>query len=419
MNFEQSVIGGLLRNNLAIEGVKSIVSPDDFASAQLGQVLKAIYGLSEKGSPCDVLTVADELANPKYICTIGLSELADIEELTPSAANVESYAEGVRDNAKRRLVQRVSECANDAETGAEAVEEALKQLTSINSDQNNSQKHINDALMEVVARTEQIFNGDIDYIKTGLTDLDNQINGMSGGKLYVLGARPAMGKSALALNLVLNAIKENIATMVFSLEMPSDEVTYRLVCAAANLNTRAQNNMQEEDWPKLTAGFTILKDKPLIIDDSAGYTLSYLKNAIRTHASKHNKSFYVIDYLQLIRIKGENRVQGVGEITRELKILAKDIDRPILLLSQLSRSLEQRPDKRPIMADLRESGEIEADADVIIFIYRDEVYNENSEFKGVAELVIRKNRQGEIGTVRVKSRLEYARFENLENNHYQ
>lgn len=413
MNFEQSVIGGLLRNNLAIEGVKSIVSPDDFASAQLGQVLKAIYGLSEKGSPCDVLTVADELANPKYICTIGLSELADIEELTPSAANVESYAEGVRDNAKRRLVQRVSECANDAETGAEAVEEALKQLTSINSDQKNSQKHINDALMEVVARTEQIFNGDIDYIKTGLIDLDNQINGMSGGKLYVLGARPAMGKSALALNLVLNAIKENIATMVFSLEMPSDEVTYRLVCAAANLNTRAQNNMQEEDWPKLTAGFTILKDKPLIIDDSAGYTLSYLKNAIRTHASKHDQSFYVIDYLQLIRIKGENRVQGVGEITRELKILAKDIDRPILLLSQLSRAIEQRPDKHPVMADLRESGEIEQDADVIIFIYRDEVYNDKSEFKGIAELLVRKNRQGETGIVRVKSELQYARFSNL------
>jgi len=413
MNFEQSVIGGLIRDNNAIESVKAIVNPSDFGNPHFGEVIKAIYNLSDAGAPCDTLTVFEELKNPKYVTNITIDDLISIDELTPSAANVESYAEGVKDNAKRRAVRRVSECANDAETGAQAVDEALKTLININTDQKSNQKHINEALMEVVARTEQIFNGEIDYIKTGLVDLDNQINGMTGGKLYVLGARPAMGKSALALNLALNSVKLEIPTMVFSLEMPSDEVTYRMICAAANLNTRAQNNMTEEDWPKLTAGFTILKDKPLIIDDSAGYTLSYLKNAIRTHASKHDQSFYVIDYLQLIRIKGENRVQGVGEITRELKILAKDIDRPILLLSQLSRAIEQRPDKHPVMADLRESGEIEQDADVIMFIYRDEVYNENSESKGIAELLIRKNRQGETGKVLLKSELQYARFSNL------
>jgi len=416
MNYEQGIIGSLLINPLAIEGLKPIVSPSDFGNDQLGEVLRAIYELSDSGKPVDTLSLGDELSNDKYLTTLTLNDLLAIEENTASAANVEYYAERVRDNAKRRAVQRVSECANDAESGAEAVDEALKRLLAINTEQKKNQKHVNDALNEVIKRTEEIFNGNINYIKTGLIDLDQQINGFSGGRLYLLGARPAMGKSALALNFALDAIKNNIPTMIFSLEMPSDEVTYRMICAAANLNTRAQNNMQDEDWAKITAGFNILKDKPLIIDDSAGYSLSYLKNAIRTHASKHDQSFYVVDYLQLIRVKGDNRVQGIGEISRELKLLSKDIDRPILLLSQLNRSLEQRPDKRPTMADLRESGELEQDADVIMFIYRDEVYNEDTEAKGIAEILVRKNRQGETGKVLVKSQLEYAKFSDLSLN---
>lgn len=413
MDYEQSIIGSLLLDPSAIEGLKPLVSPSDFGNDQLGEVLRAIYELSDQSKPVDTLSLSDELSNDKYLTGITLNNLLAIEEKTASAANVDYYAERVRDNAKRRAVHRVSECANDAESGAEAVDEALKRLMSINTEQRKNQKHVNDALNEVIARTEQIFNGDIDYIKTGLIDLDNQIGGFSGGKLYLLGARPAMGKSALALNFALNAIKNDVPTMVFSLEMPSDEVTYRMICAAANLNTRAQNNMQDEDWSKLTAGFNVLKDRPLIIDDSAGYSISYLKNAIRTHASKHDKSFYVVDYLQLVKVNGDNRVQGIGEISRELKLLSKDIDRPILLLSQLNRSLEQRPDKRPIMADLRESGELEQDADVIMFIYRDEVYDENSESKGIAEILVRKNRQGETGKVLVKSELQYAKFSDL------
>lgn len=414
MNYEQNVIGGMLIDPYAIEGMKALIHPADFSNAQFGEVVRAIYEMTDNDKPVDELSLSEELKNPKFATNIGVDQLLAMRDDTVSAANIEYYAGCVRDGAKRRAVHRISERAQSAETGAEAVDEALKDLLSINTENKSNQKHINDSLISVIQRTEEIFNGEIDYIKTGLSDLDNQIGGFMGGRLYVVGARPAMGKSVLALNFAMEAVKADIPTMVFSLEMPDDEVTYRMICATSNLNTRAQNNMQEEDWPKLTAGFSLLKDKPLIIDDSAGYSISYLKNAIRTHASKHEKSFYVIDYLQLIRIKGENRVQGVGEITRELKILAKDIDRPIILLSQLSRALEQRPEKRPVMSDLRESGEIEQDADVIMFIYRDEVYNDDSEAKGIAEILVRKNRQGETGKVLVRSELQYAKFKDLQ-----
>ena len=417
MSYEKSVIGSLMLDPNVIETIKGIVNPSDFGNQHLGEALRAIYELSEKGDPVDVLSVGDELGNQKYNTNINASDLADMQDDTPSAANVEYYAEQVRDGSKRRAVQSVARCANEADTGAEAVDEALKTLLSINTEQKKNQVDINDALISVINQTEAKFdamtNGIELGLKTGLTDLDEQIGGLEGGRLYVLGARPAMGKSVVGLNLALQAVKKGIPTVVFSLEMPTEEVTYRMICAASGLNTRAQNNMQESDWGLMTAGFNVLKDKPLTIDDSAGYTVSYLKNSIRTHASKHDDSFYVIDYLQLINIKGDNRVQGIGQITRELKLLAKELNRPILILSQLNRSLESRPDKRPIMADLRESGEIEQDADVIIFIYRDEIYNENSEFKGVAELLVRKNRSGETGIVRVKSEMQCARFSDL------
>jgi len=414
MNIERAVIGSMMIDNYCIELVKTKVSQGDFHNANLAAVFRCICEMSEKGEGCDVMTVYDALQNPKFMCALSIEELLALVEETPSAANVEHYAERLRDHAKRRLVHSLASVAETAENGAQAVDEALKQLISINQEETRTQKHINDVLTEVLERTDRIFSGESDdYIKTGLADLDAVIDGFAAGGLYVLGARPSMGKTALALNFVNQAIFNNVATMFFTMEMPADEVTYRQICAAGSLNTKAQKNMQESDWPKMTAGFSKLKDKPLIIDDAAGYTVDYLKNSIRTHAAKHEKSFYAIDYLQLMQIKGSDPVRGIGEITRELKLLAMNIKRPILLLSQLNRGLEQRTDKRPLMSDLRQSGEIEQDADVIIFIYRDEVYNEDSSDKGIAELLVRKNRQGETGTVRVCSQLQYSRFVDL------
>lgn len=413
INFEANVIGSMILDNQAIATVRTILAPGDFQNSDYSEIYRCMLELSDKSAPCDALSLADALLNDKYTVSIGLEEIANLLDNTASAANVEHYAEQVKDDSLKRKVYLIAHLADDCESGAEAVEQAIKQLTSIGCENHKTSYHINDALTSVIARIEGFHNNTTQFIKSGLDDLDNLIHGFSGGNLYVIAGRPSMGKSALALNIATKTALDGIHTKVFSLEMPKDEVCYRMICASANLNTNAQYDMHPEDWEKLTAGFNILKDKCLEIDDGSGYTVSYLKNSIRAHFMKYGKGLYVIDYLQLIRIRGENRVSGIGEITRELKGLAKEIDSPIILISQLNRALEQRVDKRPQMADLRESGEIEQDADVIIMLYRDEVYNEQSTDKGVAEAIVRKNRQGATGTAFMKSSLQYSRFQNL------
>ncbi len=413
INFEANIVGSLILDNSAITTVGTIINPGDFQNSDYSEIFRCMLEMSDRSAPCDVFTLSDALLNNKYKVCLGITELSDLLENTASAANVEHHAEQVKDQSLKRKVKSISHLAEDCESGAEAVEQAIQELTTVGCLNNKTNFHINDALTSVIDRVEGIFNNTTQFIKSGLEQLDILIHGFSGGGLYVVAARPGMGKSVLALNIATKTAMDGIHTKVFSLEMPKDEVCYRMICCSANLNTRAQYNMQEEDWGKLTAGFNLLKDTCLEIDDGTGYTVGYLKNAIRTHSQKNGKGLYIIDYLQLIRIKGENRVTGIGEITRELKGLAKEIDSPIILLSQLNRGLEQRSDKRPVMADLRESGEIEQDADVIIMVYRDEVYNEQTESKGIAELIVRKNRQGALGTAYVGSALQHAKFQNL------
>ena len=413
MNFENNIIGSLILDNSAIETVRGIVEPHQFESADLGEAYRCILELTDRSAPADVFSVADALLSEKYSTSLGLTELADISEHTASAANVDYYAKQVFDGFLKRRVKSISGLAGDAETGADAVELAIAELTKIGCGDSDTSAHVNDALMETMADIEDIFEDRIKYVKSGITSLDERINGFTGGKLYVIAGRPAMGKSVLGINIAVKAANEEIPVKIFSLEMPKAEVSYRMVCAAGNLNTRAKNNMQESDWPKLTAGFSLIKDLPIEIDDGAGYTISYLKNSIRTHAKKYGAGLYVIDYLQLMAVKGDNRVSGIGEITRALKGLAKEIDAPIILLSQLNRGLESRPCKRPLNSDLRESGEIEQDADVILMLYRDEVYNDDSDSKGIVEIIARKNRQGEMGTAYASSKLEFSRFDNL------
>ena len=413
MNFERMVIGSLITDNYAVQGVMRLVSPADFGNPDYAECLRCIFDMSEQGQPIDVFTLSDALSNPKYLCNLSLDDLISILDNTASAANVEHYAERIRDEKKRRTVQSIGNMANEAESGAQAVDDALKQLMELSKTDSKTQHHINDGLNAVIAKMELISNGGLTYIPTGFIDLDAQLNGFTGGKLYVVGARPSMGKTALALNMMDAAEKSGCNALFFTMEMTQEEITDRMVCAAGSLNTKAKFDMQEDDWGKLTAGFNIMKDRNIMIDDGSGHNIQYMKNTIRTHAAKNENPIYFIDYLQLMRINGESRVQGIGEITREFKSLSKEVNAPIVLLSQLSRALEQRPDKRPVMADLRESGEIEQDADVIMFIYRDEVYNENSEAKGITEILVRKNRQGETGKVLLKTELQFARFNNL------
>lgn len=416
MKFERSVIGSLLINRSAIETVRGIVQPSDFSNVDYSEALRAIYNLADGDNPVDVFTVHDELQKDKYNCNMGLGDLGDLSDEVPSAANVEYYAQKVLDDSKRRLVSRIADNAKTAESGAQAVEDTLKAMLEASSGQKDTQKDINESLMGVMNHVEAIFNGEIKGQSTGLKDLDGMLGGLFGGKLYIIGGRPGSGKTVLGINMVLQAIKDSTAAQVYTMEMPDKDITYRMICALSGLNTRAKFNMQDHDWALLTTGFTLLKDKPLIIDDKVGYGVSYLKNNIRAHAAKTDKSIYMIDYLQLMKVNGNDRQEGVAEISRELKILALEIDRPIILLVQLNRGLESRPDKRPVSSDIRESGSIEQDADVIIMAYRDEMYNENSEQKGIAELIVRKHRDGESGTVRVKSELQYSRFSDLSFN---
>lgn len=413
MNFESSVIGALLLDNMAIETVRGIVEPNQFQNQGLGEVYRCMLELADKNAPCDPLSVGEAILSDQYSVSIGALELSDIQDSTASAANVEYYAEQVADEHLKRKVHNLGHVVADCKTGSEAIELAIAELTQAGCGDNKTTSHINDALSEAIDEIDDIFNERVSYVKSGIDQLDKMIHGFSGGGLYVIAGRPAMGKSVLALNVATKAAKDGIATKVYSLEMPKKEVAYRIVCSQSSLNTRAKHDMQEEDWSKLIAGSGLIKDLPLEIDDGSGYSISYLKNSIRTHAQKHGGGLYVIDYLQLISVKGENRVQGIGEITRSLKGLAKEIDSPIILLSQLNRGLESRPDKRPMASDLRESGEIEQDSDVILMLYRDEVYEPESSSKGIAELLIRKNRQGETGTAFAASRLEFSRFDNL------
>ena len=413
MNFEGMIIGSLILDNGSIETVRGIVEPHQFESGDLGEVYRCILELADRDAPVDAFSLADALSSDKYHTSLGLTELADIGEHTASAANVDYYAKQVFDSFLKRRVQSISSLAGEADSGADAVELAIAELTKIGCGDNETSVHINDAINETIKEIEDIFEDRIKYVKSGIASLDDMINGFTGGKLYVIAGRPGMGKSVLGINLATKASREGIPTKIYSLEMPYAEVSYRMICAVGNLNTRARNNMQEDDWPKLTTGISIIKDLPIEIDDGTGYTISYLKNSIRTHAKKYGAGLYVIDYLQLIAIKGDNRVSGIGEITRALKGLAKEIDAPIILLSQLNRGLESRPCKRPLNSDLRESGEIEQDADVILMLYRDEVYNDDSQAKGVVEIIARKNRQGEMGTAYAASKLQFSRFENL------
>jgi replicative DNA helicase len=426
-DIEASVIGGMVLDNWSIANVRQIVQPSDFANETFLQSCKAIYALADKNQPIDELTLMDELQKEQYMNARFEIVLSAIENCR-SAANVTSHAKRLKDVSLKQAVLSVINSANEADTGAQALESAISQLTKLNSSSQDTMGHINDGLNELIKHLET----PVPFIRTGLIDLDHQINGFAGGRLYVIGARPAMGKTALSVNIALQALRESAAVMFFSMEMPRHEISGRLACSYSNINTNSMKarynddgqpvtNMSDEDWTKATAAFAYLKDKPLQIDDGAGKSLSYLKNHIRTHATQNKKSLYIIDYLQLMQFdKAENHTLSVGEVSKQLKTLAREIDRPIILLSQLNRSLEQRPDKRPIMSDLRESGSIEQDADVIMMLYRDEVYNEESDSKGIAEILVRKNRQGETGKVLVKSELQYAKFSDLSlNRNYQ
>jgi replicative DNA helicase len=432
---EQSVLGGLLLSAEAWDAVAETVSASDFYRPDHRLIFKQIAKLAEASEPVDVITVADKLeASGELDAAGGLNYLAELAKNTPSASNIRAYGQVVNERASlRKLIEAAQDIAEsgfnpEGRTSDELIDEAERLIMQISEQgpKAGGPKEVNPLLETAIERIEELFNsgGDITGLSTGFTDLDKMTSGLQPSDLVIVAGRPSMGKTSFAMNLVENAVlAQDKPILVFSMEMPAEQLVIRILSSVGKIDqTRIRNGkLEQEDWPKLSAAVTKLKDVPLLIDDTAALTPTELRSRARRVQREHGQlGMIMVDYMQLMQIAGssEGRTAEISEISRNLKAIAKEFNCPMVALSQLNRSLEQRPNKRPVNSDLRESGAIEQDADVIMFIYRDEVYNEDSPDKGTAEIIIGKQRNGPIGTARLAFVGQYTRFDNLARGHY-
>ena len=428
---EQSVLGGLMLDNNAWDIVSEIVLDQHFYTGGHRMMYRTMQKLIDQGRPIDVVTLSEELDRTGELERAGgLAYLVELAQNTPSTSNIRAYSEIVRDRALLRQMISVSNEISDAafftegRAADEVLNEAEQKIFQITEDRPNQSGplSVNPLLKAAVERIDHLFeNGDaLTGLTTGFDDLDESTGGLQSADLVIVAARPSMGKTTFAMNLVENALMgSDKPILVFSLEMPATQLMTRMLSSLGRINqTRVRNGqLEDDDWPKLTAAVNMLKNKPLYIDDQPGISPNEMRTRARRIVREHGEiGMIMVDYLQLMQIKtgkSEGRTAEISEISRALKALAKEMDCPVVALSQLNRALEQRPNKRPVNSDLRESGAIEQDADVIMFIYRDEVYNEDSPEKGVAEIIIGKQRNGPIGTTRLAFIGKYTRFENL------
>ena len=427
---EQSVLGGLLLSADGWDGVAEVVAAEDFYRPDHRMIFRHVARLAEASEPVDVITVADKLqASGELEAAGGLAYLTELAEGTPSASNIRAYAQVVSERANvRRLIQAAQEIADSgfnpegrsAEELIDAAERRIMQIAEQGPKAGGPQT-INPLLQGALSRIEELFQsgGEITGLSTGYIDLDRLTSGLQRSDLVIVAGRPAMGKTSFAMNLVEHAaLHQERPVLVFSMEMPAEQLIMRMLSSIGRINQSKVRNgkLDQEDWPKLSAAVGKLKDVPLYIDDTPALTPTELRSRARRVVREHGDlAMIMVDYLQLMQIAGssEGRTAEISEISRNLKAIAKEFNCPLVALSQLNRSLEQRPNKRPVNSDLRDSGAIEQDADVILFIYRDEVYNEDSPDKGVAEIIIGKQRNGPIDVVRLAFIGEFTRFENL------
>ncbi|MEH6636658.1 MAG: replicative DNA helicase [Halioglobus sp.] len=432
---EQSVLGGLLLSADGWDSVAESVTASDFYRPDHRLIFNQIARLAEASEPVDVITLADKLeASGELEAAGGLNYLAELAQNTPSASNIRAYAQVVSERASlRKLIEAAQEIAEsgfspEGRTSGELINEAERLIMQISEQgpKAGGPQGVNPLLKGAVERIEELFNsgGDITGLTTGFKDLDGMTSGLQPSDLVIVAGRPSMGKTSFAMNLVENAVlAQDKAILVFSMEMPADSLIIRMLSSIGRIDqTRIRNGkLEQEDWPKLSTAVNKLKDVPLFIDDTAALTPTEIRSrARRVHRENGGLGMIMIDYLQLMQVAGssDGRTAEISEISRSLKAIAKEFQCPMVALSQLNRSLEQRPNKRPVNSDLRESGAIEQDADVIMFIYRDEVYNEDSPDKGVAEIIIGKQRNGPIGTCRLAFMGQHTRFENLARGSY-
>ena len=427
---EQAVLGSVLIDSRCLTDVIGILRPEDFYLQQNREIYETIYTMFNFSQTIDTVTVLDKMRELGVYHDNSRDYILQLMDITPTAANAVRYAGIVRDKAMLRgLAQAASDISetvySQVGTPAEMLESAEKKIYALRKgERGDSLEHIGTVLHKVFDRLAELSQSDsaIPGLSTGLRDLDDKINGLNKSDLILVAARPAMGKSAFALNLSLNVAKKYHKTVaIFNLEMSREQLAMRLLASESFVDSKkmATGKLSDEEWSKLCMGSAALSQTDIRIDDNPSITVAEMNAKCRR---LDNLGLVVIDYLQLMTGSGygkagENRVQVVGEISRALKIMAKELNVPIICLSQLSRAVESRTDKRPIMSDLRESGAIEQDADSVLFLYRDEYYNENTEDKGVAECIVSKNRHGETGTVKMQWIPQYQTFADREWKH--
>lgn len=430
---EQSVLGALLLENTAMDKVFSKMSPGDFYRNDHRLIYERIIDLILHSKPADVVTVAESLENSGELSTVGgIAYLGELAQSTPSAANIHRYSEIVHERAVlRKLIEAGSAIADSAfspqgKDVPQLLNDAEARIFEITEDKrldSGGFLDIKNVLTSVTERIEQLFSrdnaSDVTGVPSGFKDLDSMTSGLQPGDLVVVAGRPSMGKTAFSINIAEHvALNSGLPVAIFSMEMAATQLAMRMIGSVGRIDQHRMRTgrLDDDDWARLATALGKLNDAPIHVDESGGLNVLDLSSrARRLHRLCGKLGLIVVDYLQLMAPArtGENRATEISEISRALKVLAKELGVPVIALSQLNRSVEQRPNKRPVMSDLRESGAIEQDADLILFIYRDEVYNPDSPDKGTAEIVIGKQRNGPIGTVRLTFLGEHTRFENF------
>ncbi|WP_343126520.1 replicative DNA helicase [Buchnera aphidicola] len=435
---EQSVLGGLMLDNKKWDLIIEHIEKKDFFSKKHQLIFYEMKNLIENGNPIDLITLSESLSTKGELNKIGrFTYLAEISKNTPSVANIVTYAEIIKERSIMREI--ISVAHNIADFGYHAqgrhsselldyAESSIFQISEKQIKKNQGPQNIEKVLEITITAIEKLFqtpNDGITGINTGYHDLNKKTSGLQKSDLIILAARPSMGKTAFAMNLCENAAMiYDTPILIFSLEMPSEQIMIRMLASLSRVDQSKirSGQLTHQEWSRISSTINILlKKKNIYIDDSSDLTPNILRSrARRIHRENHGLTLIMIDYLQLIKIPhlSNNRTLEIAEISRTLKSLAKELNVPIIALSQLNRSLEQRTDKKPVNSDLRESGSLEQDADLIMFIYRDEIYNQNSDLKGIAEIIIGKQRNGPTGTIKLTFNGQWSRFDNYANPQY-
>ncbi len=428
MEAEQSVIGSMLLDRENIAKASELISGEDFYNRQYGILFDTMCELNDAGSPVDLVTLQERLRSKDVPPEV--SSLEFVKELLSApliSANIKSYAEIVAEKAiLRKLIRLNEDIANTCYAGKESLEYILEDTEKrvfqlVQKRTTDSYVPIRQVVMNAMDKIEAAAknHGNVTGIPTGFLDLDYRTAGMQPSDLVLIAARPSMGKTAFELNLARHAaFKKGLTVAIFSLEMSKEQLVNRMLSMESSVDAQKlrTGQMNDQEWEKLIESAGVIGKSSLIIDDTPGIGIAELRSKCRKYKLEHDLSIIMIDYLQLMTGNGktESRQQEISEISRSLKAVARELNVPVIAFSQLSRAVEQRPDHRPILSDLRESGAIEQDADVVMFIYRDDYYNHDSEKKGIAEIIIAKQRNGPIGTIELAWLPEYQRFMNLE-----